>query len=379
MIRKKPSIRDAAPKTLIILLGVLMLIALKVFMIDGVAVYQNSLRVVAEKRAPSKNAVMIVDDVPARALIIPEHVHKQPRMPKNLAFAGDPPMPEIVAKTEVAFITKPKEYLVEKPVQEAPVIPKKSEKRPSLRIHDGPVRVAVIIDDMGMARGYSADVIDLQAPLTLAFLPYAPDLAKVTAEARASGHELMVHVPMQAMDKGQNIGPVGLREGMSHEDFKHEFEEKILKAFDGYAGINNHMGSRLTKNEEAMSWVMQGIEDKGIYFIDSKTIGSSVAEDMAHHYDIPAASRDVFLDHIESLSAVRASLRRLENVAYNKGYAIAIGHPKPNTIKGLAEWLPTLKSKGIELVPVSAIVMPAQGAHLHSSDDGPQSQSLPPG
>ncbi len=103
------------------------------------------------------------------------------------------------------------------------------------------------------------------------------------------------------------------------------------------------------------------LKGRGLYFIDSKTIGSSVAAETAREYGIPYAIRDVFLDHEISTEFVRSALKKLENMAHKKGYAIAIGHPHKETIEVLKEWIPTLKDKGLTLVPASAVIRhPAQ-------------------
>ncbi len=71
---------------------------------------------------------------------------------------------------------------------------------------------------------------------------------------------------------------------------------------------------------------------------------------------VPFAGRDFFLDDDPSRAAVAAKLKALEQAASQKGYAIAIGHPRDSTLSALEIWLPTLAARGFILVPVSAIV-----------------------
>lgn len=218
-------------------------------------------------------------------------------------------------------------------------------------------QIAIIIDDMGMSYQYTDAVVDMDGPLTLAFLPYAPRLEETTKRALSHGHELMIHVPMEPMDGSLDIGPIGLKNDMDRETFLDIFNNQVLTSFDGYVGINNHMGSRLTQNEESMGWLMDVLQDKGLYFIDSKTISTSVAADTARRHGVTYAERDVFLDHYNDLDRIRKSLRATERVALAKGRAIAIGHPRKHTVTALREWLPTLKAKGFELVPASALTL----------------------
>ena len=220
---------------------------------------------------------------------------------------------------------------------------------------EGRPRVAIIIDDMGMDRKHTREIMDLSGPLTLAFLPYAGDLKEQTVYGREKGHELMVHVPMEPVKGSAGAGPTPLLASLPVDTFLRILQED-LDAFDGYVGINNHMGSKLTQTRPAMALVMQELKKRGLLFVDSRTINISVAADEAQKAGVPFASRDVFIDHEETYEAASDALEQVEKKALKDGLAIAIGHPRPKTIQALKEWLPTLEAKGIYLVPVSAAV-----------------------
>lgn len=238
--------------------------------------------------------------------------------------------------------------------------------------HDGrPGKVVIIIDDMGMDRKNSNRTIELPGPLTLAFLPYAPQLAAITQSAKDHGHELIIHVPMQPTDTKLNMGPLALKDGLSREEFDLMLG-RIFDSFQGYVGINNHMGSKLTQEREEMGWVMEALKSRNLFFVDSKTIGNSVASSVADEYGLPHADRDVFLDHEPTPEFVASALRKLEKIAHARGYAIAIGHPKTATIEGLKAWLPHLKEKGLELVPVSDVLTKPLPASAATSSTIPQ-------
>lgn len=222
----------------------------------------------------------------------------------------------------------------------------------------GMARVVVIIDDLGMNHTQTQAVIDLPGPVTAAFLPYAPYVDTLAAAARDKGHELIIHMPMEPMDGKLDMGGIALSTGMEPAAFDRMLDEG-LHAFSGYVGMNNHMGSRLTQDQGAMDRLMTVLHDNGLLFVDSRTIGGSVAEESAREHGVPHAGRDVFLDDDESYENVVRMLARTEAIAKHSGLAIAIGHPKANTVRALREWLPTLASKGLVLVPVSAVVSTA--------------------
>lgn len=225
---------------------------------------------------------------------------------------------------------------------------------PVLQIGQKP-RIVVIIDDMGVSRSLSREVVELPEGLTLAYLPYAHDLQKQTLQARAKGHELMIHMPMEPLDPHIDTGPHAIKDGMNPAQVWDALQF-AFRSFDGYVGLNNHMGSRVTQNTPIMREVMNILAQKKLFFIDSKTIQASVASKEARRKGLPYAERDIFLDHVETPEFVRDSLEKLEAVARRKGVAIAIGHPKRVTIDALRAWLPTLEAKGFELVPASVVV-----------------------
>jgi len=212
-----------------------------------------------------------------------------------------------------------------------------------------------VIDDMGLDRARSERTTALPAPLTLAYLAYARDLDGQTGAARAAGHELLVHVPMEP-GPGADPGPNALLTSLTPEELARRIEWN-LSQFTKFVGINNHMGSKATSDRPSMAAVMSKLSDRGLLFLDSRTSGATVAYAEAEKQGIPALRRDVFLDHDPSPIAVRAALDQVEEIARRRGHAIAIGHPKDATIEALAEWLPDVQARGFALVPVSAVAL----------------------
>ena len=263
----------------------------------------------------------------------------------------DVPQPEPVAK-ESRLKVKPKPAAAPKRAKK----PTKSISNKRPLVNGEKPKIVIIIDDVGVSVKNSRDIMALPAPLTLAFLPYARNLPSMTTQAREKGHELMIHVPMEAMNGDMDLGGVALKANMSSAAMNSELTDKVFTAFEGYKGINNHMGSRLTQDSAAMKLVMKHLKQRGLYFVDSRTINSSVAAHMAAEAGVKHATRDVFLDHYTDIESVTKALGSLERIAAKNGVAIGIGHPKPNTVAALKRWLPTLRAKGFELVPASQVV-----------------------
>ncbi|HTK84022.1 MAG TPA: divergent polysaccharide deacetylase family protein [Patescibacteria group bacterium] len=216
-------------------------------------------------------------------------------------------------------------------------------------------KIVIIIDDMGEDRVHTKQITELPGPLTLSYLPYPEHVAEEVAAGRKAGHEIMVHMPMEPMHADLETGDYFLTTEEPADEFMAHLN-KNLAAFDGYVGVNNHMGSRLTTDRKSMDMVMAELHTRGLLFVDSRTVSASVAAESAAAHGLPQISRDVFLDDVPTIDAVRHQLSEVERVARRQGHAVAIGHPKAATIDALKEWLPTLKDKGFVLVPVSAVV-----------------------
>jgi len=220
---------------------------------------------------------------------------------------------------------------------------------------DGRPRIAIIIDDVGMDRAHTQRAIALKGPVTLAFLAFAPDLANQTEAARADGHELLLHVPMEPVNPTAGMGANALTTEQTDDEVLRRLRWD-LDRFPDYVGINNQMGSKFTSEAEPMRVVMGELRARGLLFVDSRTIATTVGAQAARDAGVPFAARDVFLDDESASADVPARLKQLEDLARRKGTAIAIGHPRDTTFAALQRWLPTLPAKGIVLVPVSAIV-----------------------
>ncbi len=261
------------------------------------------------------------------------------------------------------------------PVKEKHTVQKPSqswkEHAVKLKAPPGGAKIVIIIDDMGVDRARSNEVVDMDGPLTLAFLPYASNLGEITGRASANGHELLIHAPMEPLNSDLDPGPVALLDDMSMAELDKTLA-KMFSSFEGYVGINNHMGSKVTQNEPILHRVMGALADRGLIFVDSKTIHTSMAGQIAAEHGLDYAERDVFLDHENTPEFVAGALAGTEEVALRRGMAIAMGHPKDVTIQALKEWLPDVRKRGFTIVPVSSVVK-----HKNPEDNGPIAAKLP--
>lgn len=217
-------------------------------------------------------------------------------------------------------------------------------------------RVALVIDDMGVDRNRSARIVGLPPPLTVSFLSYARDLGEQAAAARAAGHEILLHVPMEPA--GDNdAGPGALTTALGADEIRERLAAGLSR-YGAFVGINNHMGSRFTTDPHGMTVVMEELRKRGLLFLDSRTAPNTVGATIARHLGIASAERNVFLDNVNDMAAIQARLDETERIARRHGFAIAIGHPRDATVEAIKAWLPGAGGRGLVLVPLSAVTDP---------------------
>lgn len=229
-------------------------------------------------------------------------------------------------------------------------------------------RAAIIIDDLGNSRRQARAVSELAYPLAVAVLPQAPYAVPTARQVHAAGKEVLAHMPMEPGDAAVRLDSSFLRVGMGREQLLGVLQSN-LEGLPHVQGVNNHMGSRLTARSQPMQWVMKALQQRGLYFIDSRTTAESKGLTEARAAGLPAAERDVFLDHDPSEEAVREQFRAMLAQARKEGTAIAIGHPRPETLKVLRQMLPEASRLGVEIVPLREVVavrngQPSQGDSL---------------
>lgn len=311
-----------------------------------------------KKQAPPPALVKGSDpSLPAYEEKLPGDLYEPPPRKPSAPKTESPPPPAKTASPPPKLASLPPVGKLPPPPS-GPLPPwlKHAAKAPEIR---GRPMIALVIDDMGMDRRHSAQVVALPGPLTLAYLPYAEGLPRQTADARTGGHELMVHMPMEPGNRAIDPGPNALKVGLDDGEVRRRLDW-ALSRFDRYVGINNHMGSRFTADRRSMQVVMEELAKRGLLFLDSRTTPASVGGDLAAGLHVPHAERNVFLDDENAPQAVRRQLSILEQAAQRHGMAIGIGHPREATVAALIEWLPALSAKGIVLVPLTAVLR-AQG------------------
>ncbi len=217
-------------------------------------------------------------------------------------------------------------------------------------------RIAIIMDDMGRNLAGFRNVLALTLPVTPAILPQTSFATQGAGILKSEGHEYMLHLPMEprnypAISPGEEALLVSLDAAEIRRRLQH-----YLQRVPGAIGGNNHMGSRFTEDRAAMRVVLEEMKASGLFFIDSRTIGGSVAFDEARRLGMKTAQRNIFLDNEEDVAYISRQLRKMVKIAEEKGVAIAICHPYPETFRALRQNENWLRAQPVDYVMASELV-----------------------
>lgn len=212
--------------------------------------------------------------------------------------------------------------------------------------------ITLIIDDIGFSLRRARMFLELDIPLTYSILPQLTYSRRLAAEIHGLGHEIMLHQPMEPHNPALDPGPGALFVGDSPARIDRIVKENVASV--PYArGVNNHMGSKFTCNRSEVRVTLHNFHRRGLFFIDSRTSGRSVAYRTARDLRLSTTCRDIFLDNVRDETAVLLQLIKTRRHAEKYGHAVAIGHPYPETAAAVGRFARALKGSNIHMVYAS--------------------------
>lgn len=217
--------------------------------------------------------------------------------------------------------------------------------------------IAIVLDDMGNSLS-DFQAISLPKEVTFSILPYTPQGKRLAKIARQQNREILAHIPMQAKTGNRMLGKGALMLNMHEQEFKAQLQ-RALHYLPDAQGINNHMGSRLTEKTKPMRWTMEVLQQRGFYFLDSRTTAQTIAESTAKILNVPALRRNVFLDNVKTEQAMRRQLQRAVHLSKYQQKVVIIAHPYPETLHFLEQQLKQPIS-GFKLIALKQLIPKTQ-------------------
>ena len=218
-------------------------------------------------------------------------------------------------------------------------------------------RIALVITGLGLDPALTRDAIrQLPPEVTLGFAPIRDDVARLAAKARREGHEILLQTPMEPLaTNGSRRFPHELTTEASARENIRNLRWQMGRLQD-YFGLMNYLGAKLTSDGAALSPILQEVANRGLAYFDDGSSAQSLAPEIAFDMHIPVGRADIVLDAQNDPDATAAALDRLVALARARGQAIGVAAGLPRSIDAVASFARTLKSRGISLVPVSALL-----------------------
>ncbi len=215
--------------------------------------------------------------------------------------------------------------------------------------------IAIIIDDIGFSRSRAYNFLDLGIPITFSILPRITFTRELSDKLYSAGYDIMLHQPMEPVDSSFNPGPGALYTTYQQNEIMAAINYNISE-IQNVTGVNNHMGSKFTADQEKMSQALKVVKSRKLFFVDSMTTHLSEGYRTAHRLGISTAQRNIFLDNQIHVPAILIQLEKLQTRALKTGKALAIGHPFPETATALDIFNRRMKKTGVTFVPVSSVL-----------------------
>ena len=222
----------------------------------------------------------------------------------------------------------------------------------------GAPRVALIVAGLGVSvSATSAAIAQLPGVVTLAFMPYGAEVEHLATRARGEGHEILLQIPMEPFNYPDNDpGPQTLLTSLTPEQ-NLERLYWLMSRMQGYVGLAEAMGARFTASEPSFGPILRETAKRGLIFVDDGANPRSVAARIAGANNLPFAKADVALDVVPTPDEVERALARLEMTARERSVAVGIASALPVSLEHIGKWARAAESRGLLLVPITAVVM----------------------
>jgi len=237
-------------------------------------------------------------------------------------------------------------------------IAKKKQSSFDIPLAQKNAKLVFIFDDAGQSISKLQKYTSLPFPFTVAVLPYLPHSRDCAAELSRKGKEIMLHQPMQAVNLSINPGPGAISPDMDSFAIEELLNRNIDSLGVKIAGMNNHEGSLITSDLVKMLAVLKVAQEKGIYFVDSRTTAATKVVQAGQLLGTRVFSNDVFLDNDVEREAILHQIYHGIEIANKNGRVVMIGHiDKSADIipKLLSEMYPELIEKGYNFGILSAV------------------------
>lgn len=219
---------------------------------------------------------------------------------------------------------------------------------PGVEVHK--VKLAVVVDDVGYSKKALKEFFRIKVPLTFAVMPSLKYTSYSVNELTKRGFQVILHLPLEPLNFKESTDGYVLTTKMDNKTIIKRFND-YLNSVGEVKGLNNHMGSVFTENEEKMKVILNEVKKRKLFFFDSVTTHKSVCRKICAKYGISFIDNNAFIDHTSTPEYLRSQLELMAKMALRRGYATGICHvQRKYTAEVLIKMIPELEAQGCEFV-----------------------------
>ena len=213
--------------------------------------------------------------------------------------------------------------------------------------------IAVVVEQFGLSNALSEEMIAaLPASVSFVLTPYSQNPERWVSEARADGHEVWLHLPMENKNfPMEDPGAKGLLTRVSLQ-YNQDRIQWLMGRITGYVGVAAYTDDTLDNAGQMFKNMANDLFRRGLGFLELNSEEKSFFEPIAEEMHAPHTEVQSYIDVVDpQRPAIKKALEQIDA----QGGTLVVVRPSPRNIPALKRWLESLQKRGIEIVPVSAV------------------------
>ncbi|MDL2210612.1 divergent polysaccharide deacetylase family protein, partial [Desulfovibrio sp. OttesenSCG-928-O18] len=137
-------------------------------------------------------------------------------------------------------------------------------------------RLVIVMDDLGEDMRAVRTLANLPFAVTFAVWPRSTNAKKAAEAGHAAGREVIIHQPTEPLKYPEvNPGPGALYVSQPDAEIEARVRDSLTRV-PFAVGMNNHMGSRFSRDRRGTAAMVRPLKDYGFFVLDSMTHPGSI-------------------------------------------------------------------------------------------------------
>jgi polysaccharide deacetylase 2 family uncharacterized protein YibQ len=207
-----------------------------------------------------------------------------------------------------------------------------------------------------------AGFASLPIPVSITLIPSFPNTPEYAQIAKHNNKELLIRLPMEptTLISSKFPGPVIMLDDTRAAI--HSILSEATRAVPGYAGFTNLWGNRVLADSRVMTIILEEMQKKNGYFIETPATKQSVSAKIASALHIPYGVMSLSFRPETSPASIEEQFAQYCTDSRHSSSMILCATITPELSAALKTMLPWFTKNGIKLVYVSDILQPEKQA-----------------